>query len=166
MKLAWQQLEITHWNTCTWASIYTPWQSLKYYNSNSRIFIKHLLPSSSWSPFSISSMARLIAFLAILFFVSTAHSAPSCPAVTQQLAPCLTFVKGGIAEPSQACCNGVKDLSNNVHSNEDRHGVCLCLQQALSKIGSYEPSNLPLVPKKCGLKINLLPIDKNTDCSK
>ncbi|XP_061995969.1 probable non-specific lipid-transfer protein 2 [Rosa rugosa] len=111
-------------------------------------------------------MARLIAFLAILFFVSAAHSAPSCPVIAQEMAPCLTFVKGTTDELSQACCNGAKDLSNNVHSNQDKKDICLCLKDALSKIGDYEPSRVSLVPKKCGLKLNLPPIDQNTDCSK
>ncbi|BBG97640.1 lipid transfer protein 3 [Prunus dulcis] len=117
-------------------------------------------------------MTRLIGFLAVLLFLSSsANSAPSCPTVTQQVAPCLSFVKGGSdTKPSEECCKecckGVKELSVNANSRPDREAVCKCLKQVLSSVGNYNPSQVSLLPKKCGLSLNLPPIDKNTDCSK
>ncbi|KAL6124057.1 hypothetical protein ACLB2K_076573 [Fragaria x ananassa] len=82
-------------------------------------------------------MARLVAFLAILIFISAAHSAPTCPVVTKKLAPCLLFVKGSSKDPSPACCSGAKELSNNVQTSKDKQAVCMCLKKTLPTIGEW-----------------------------
>ncbi|XP_050137549.1 non-specific lipid-transfer protein A-like [Malus sylvestris] len=113
-------------------------------------------------------MSRLIGFFAVLLLLSiTAHSAPSCPTVSLEVAPCVPFVKGGAdAKPSEACCKGVKNLSVHANNKADKEAVCLCLKQALSTIGTYNPSQVSALPKKCGISLVLPPIDKNTNCSK
>ncbi|KAB2595843.1 non-specific lipid-transfer protein A-like [Pyrus ussuriensis x Pyrus communis] len=112
-------------------------------------------------------MSRLIGFLAVLLLLSiTAHSAPSCPAVKQEVSPCVTFVKGGAdAKPSEECCKGVKNLSVNAANKADKEAVCLCLKQALSTVGTYNPSQVSALPKKCGISLDLPAIDKDTDCT-
>lgn len=118
--------------------------------------------------------------LAILFLLSNSRvvcetSAPTCAAVTQELAPCLSFLKGsgdeqqpkeGDNKPSKECCQGVKDLSLEAKTKQDRQSICQCSKIALSQIGTYDPSRIPLISTDCGLSFTLPPIDRKTDCSK
>ncbi|KAH7519489.1 hypothetical protein FEM48_Zijuj08G0041700 [Ziziphus jujuba var. spinosa] len=118
--------------------------------------------------------------LAILLLLSSSTvvcetSAPTCTVVAQELAPCLSFLKGsgdeqrlkeGDNKPSKECCQGVKDLSSKAKTKLDRQRICQCTKIALSQIGTYDPSRIPLISKDCGLSFTLPPIDKNTDCSK
>ncbi|XP_059654204.1 non-specific lipid-transfer protein-like [Cornus florida] len=91
-------------------------------------------------------------------------TAPSCPTVVNKLTPCLTYIKGG-TNPSKNCCKGAKDLNDLAKAKPDRVAICNCIKQILPAIGSYDPSRIASLPKKCNLSINLPPIDKNYDCS-
>lgn len=98
-------------------------------------------------------------------------AAPSCDTVAQELAPCLGFLKGlhpnqAASKPSKECCRGVKDLTSKADTKQNTRAICLCTKKALSQIGSYDSSRIPLLSKSCGLSFALPPIDNNTDCSK
>lgn len=95
-------------------------------------------------------------------------SAAACNEVIAELTPCAAFVKkGGSSSPSSACCSGVKDLSNIAKTKSDREAICRCFKKLLPAVGSsYDPSRIPLLPKKCGVPINLPPLDSKTDCTK
>ncbi|XP_052193795.1 non-specific lipid-transfer protein-like [Diospyros lotus] len=112
---------------------------------------------------------RLLVFVGLLFVASrpAMAAAPSCGIVSTALAPCLSFVKGddSRARPSDACCAGVKKISELAKSHDDRVAVCNCGKAALSMIGDYDPSLIPLIPQQCGVAIDLPPIDKDFDCS-
>ncbi|KAF3439873.1 hypothetical protein FNV43_RR18151 [Rhamnella rubrinervis] len=116
----------------------------------------------------------LLSFLSVFScstIVQSEPSAPSCGTVTQEIAPCLSFLKGkhpneGGNKPSTECCSGVKELSLKAKTKQDRQAICLCTKTALSQVGDYDPSRIPLISKSCGLSFALPPIDKNTDCSK
>lgn len=118
-----------------------------------------------------------VVFLSFLFVFSSSTivlsepSAPSCSTVTQDIAPCLSFLKGkhhidDENKPSKECCSGVKELSLKAKTKQDRQAICLCIKTALSQIGDYDPSRISLISESCGLSFALPPIDKNTDCSK
>ncbi|KAK4747379.1 hypothetical protein SAY87_013965 [Trapa incisa] len=95
-------------------------------------------------------------------------SVPVCSKILEELTPCAAFVKrGGTSAPSTACCSGVNDLKNIAKTNSDRQAICRCLKQVLPEVGnSYDPSRIPLLPKKCGVPLNLPPLDSKTDCAK
>ncbi|KAK4847418.1 hypothetical protein QYF36_001648 [Acer negundo] len=120
-------------------------------------------------------MNRLISFLTILALLSISGSVLAveeqptevqCPTVTLQLSPCLDYIKSKADAPPPACCSGVKDISSKVQSPMDRSSVCSCLQKTLGNIGPYDKNRIPLIPRTCGVSINLPPIDSKTDCSK
>ncbi|XP_057981252.1 non-specific lipid-transfer protein-like [Malania oleifera] len=116
-------------------------------------------------------MGGMVGFVAMLMLLSRSvtMSAPSCSSVVVELTPCLAFLKGsmlGGGQPSGSCCSGVKEISGKTKSKQDTEAVCQCIKQALSHAGSYSPSRIPLLSKKCGVEITLPPINKNTDCSK
>lgn len=109
-------------------------------------------------------MSRILYVLVILLLVSkSAVSVPSCGDVVKDLAPCLSYLQG--KDPTPQCCAGVKSLKDLTKTKDDRVVSCNCAKEALSKF-QYDPSIIPLLPKKCGVDLNLPPIDKNFDCSK
>ncbi|XP_019438918.1 PREDICTED: non-specific lipid-transfer protein-like [Lupinus angustifolius] len=110
---------------------------------------------------------RAITILSFIILLSSSEAkvSISCPKVIQEIAPCSDFILKS-NDPSQACCNGVKTLSDEAKSQKDRTDICQCLKQGLSGIGKYDPKRIPQLPKACGVSITLPPIDQNTDCSK
>ncbi|KAE9598034.1 putative plant lipid transfer protein/Par allergen [Lupinus albus] len=114
----------------------------------------------------MNSLPGLLALsLIILLSSSEAKVSISCTRVIHEIAPCSDFILKS-NDPSQACCNGVKTLSDEAKSQKDRTDICQCLKQGLSGIGKYDPKRIPQLPKACGLSMTLPPIDQNTDCSK
>uniref|UniRef100_A0A7N0VKU9 Bifunctional inhibitor/plant lipid transfer protein/seed storage helical domain-containing protein n=1 Tax=Kalanchoe fedtschenkoi TaxID=63787 RepID=A0A7N0VKU9_KALFE len=124
-------------------------------------------------------MKICVSVLVLLFGFGVGNSAvengPSCPVVVQKLLPCLNYIRGGSAaeavplsvdKPPQVCCTGVKGISDEIKSQQDKSEVCQCLKQVLSGIGSYDASKIPQLSTECGASQVLPPIDRNTDCSK
>ncbi|KAK3026597.1 hypothetical protein RJ639_041617 [Escallonia herrerae] len=95
--------------------------------------------------------------------MSITPTGPPCAVVVEDLSPCLSFIQGKSATP--ACCEGVKGLAAMARGKADLVAICNCGKLALGTI-TYDPNRIPLLPKQCGVNINLPPIDKNTDCNK
>jgi hypothetical protein len=118
---------------------------------------------------SIAAMIRLGVILAIVLFISssaavTTETALSCSSVILEVSLCVDFIINGSPQPSQQCCNGVKDLNDKIIDKADQQALCQCIQQVLFDI-TYDPSRITLLGNKCGLSDNLPPIDHNTDCT-
>lgn len=118
-------------------------------------------------------MNRLLALLALLLLLSrstlpepvpAAAPAVPCSQIVNKLTPCYSYISGKEDEPTQPCCNGVKEISDAIKSKADKQAACECIKGALSKI-KYDPNLIPQLPKKCGVPINLPPIGKDTDCT-
>ncbi|KAI3444423.1 hypothetical protein Pfo_001088 [Paulownia fortunei] len=110
-------------------------------------------------------MSRLLYVLVLVFVLlisKSADSVPSCGEVVKDLSPCLSYLQG--KDPTPQCCSGVKGLKTIAKTKADRVATCNCGKQALSKF-NYDPKRLPLLPKKCGVDLNMPAIDKNFDCS-
>ncbi|MED6126512.1 hypothetical protein PIB30_079265 [Stylosanthes scabra] len=91
----------------------------------------------------------------------------SCPKVISETAPCASFLEeDGTEKPSQSCCEGVKKLSDDAETQEDRTAICECLKQGLAMIGKYDPKRVAMLPKLCEVSLTIPPIDQKTDCSK
>ncbi|MED6180159.1 hypothetical protein PIB30_007670 [Stylosanthes scabra] len=90
----------------------------------------------------------------------------SCNEVISEAAPCASFLEEDRTEkPSQSCCDGVKKLSDDAGTQEDRTAICECLKQVLAKI-KYDPKRVAMLPKLCQVSLTIPPIDQKTDCSK
>ncbi|KAK6158869.1 hypothetical protein DH2020_006183 [Rehmannia glutinosa] len=111
-------------------------------------------------------MSRLLYFLVVLVLLvsKSAVSVPSCEEVVKDLTPCLGFLVGNTNVPTPQCCAGIKALKDIVKTQPDRVASCNCGKQALSNF-NYDPNRLPLLPKQCGVDLNMPAIDKNFDCS-
>ncbi|XP_062091416.1 probable non-specific lipid-transfer protein 2 [Humulus lupulus] len=90
---------------------------------------------------------------------------PQCNKVVQQLTPCLQYVRGKEPKPSKACCDGAKQLSESSKSKPDRQAACNCIKQAIGGLPDIDTSRISSVPKECGIKFDMPPIDRNFDCS-
>ncbi|OIT34756.1 PREDICTED: non-specific lipid-transfer protein-like [Nicotiana attenuata] len=113
-------------------------------------------------------MARLPVFLCFLLLalMGSSSAAPSCPTVKTQLAPCHSYVEGNLkADPSEACCSGLKDILELVKTREDGVSLCNCIKTTVIDDRDI-PSRIAELPKKCGLPYKIPPIDKNFDCNK
>ena len=66
-----------------------------------------------------------------------------------------------------ACCAGAKAIANQANTKNDRQAVYECLKEALEKVGSYDPSRVPLIAEKCGVDVYMHPITGEIEyCSK
>ncbi|KAL5572095.1 hypothetical protein UlMin_021692 [Ulmus minor] len=90
----------------------------------------------------------------------------TCSKIIQEMTPCLSFVRGKDADPSERCCEGAKELNDQVKSKEDRQTTCDCLKQAIGAVDDADPQRISQLPQKCGIQVSLPPIDRNIDCSK
>ncbi|XP_038891281.1 non-specific lipid-transfer protein Cw18-like [Benincasa hispida] len=126
--------------------------------------------------FNLRSTMGALAFVAVLtcslmVALSQNEDVESCVPVAQELSPCLGFIKGsdsafGGEHPSPSCCSGVKKLVGDAKTKKDKVDLCECIKKSLSMIGPYDPSRIPLIPKECGIPVQIPPIDNSTDCSK
>lgn len=112
------------------------------------------------------SRAAAISIVIILITGCEALASTSCPTVIEEVAPCASFLQGSSKKPSEACCSGVKKLSGDAATQNDRAAICQCLKQGLAFVGKYDPKLISQLPKDCGLSLTLPPIDQKTDCSK
>ncbi|XP_059459292.1 non-specific lipid-transfer protein A-like [Corylus avellana] len=93
-------------------------------------------------------------------------NATSCAEVTNDLGPCLGFIKGKVNKPPAACCDGARQLKKAAKTKADRQAICECIKKAVSGIGKFDSNRIPQLVKDCNIDIKLPPISRNTDCSK
>uniref|UniRef100_A0A803NV86 Non-specific lipid-transfer protein n=1 Tax=Cannabis sativa TaxID=3483 RepID=A0A803NV86_CANSA len=92
-------------------------------------------------------------------------SQPQCNQVVQQLTPCVQYVTGREPKPSDACCNGAKQLAASAKTTKDRQTACSCIKQAVGGLPNVDPSRISSVPKECNIDFSLPPITRDFDCS-
>lgn len=115
-------------------------------------------------------MARLLRILSVfvLLVLRPARAAtPSCPTVTAKLASCLSYIDDQSTQPASSCCAGLNGILAQAKSKQDKIAVCNCIKSALANLGNkVDTGRVSGLPKKCGMSVDLPPIDKNYDCSK
>lgn len=115
-------------------------------------------------------MARLLGILSVfvLLVLRPARAAtPSCPTVTAKLASCLSYIDDQSTQPASSCCAGLNGILAQAKSKQDKIAVCNCIKSALANLGNkVDTGRVSGLPKKCGMSVDLPPIDKNYDCSK
>ncbi|CAB4280133.1 unnamed protein product [Prunus armeniaca] len=91
--------------------------------------------------------------------------APSCPDITYQLGPCISYLLQIEVAPPPACCDGVKYLSQYSSDKEDREAICWCIKGAASMMGLTDFPLISALPNTCGVSVKLPPISSEIDCS-
>ncbi|KAJ3704505.1 hypothetical protein LUZ61_008210 [Rhynchospora tenuis] len=92
-----------------------------------------------------------------------AIAAVSCDQVRSAIAPCLSYVSTNRGNPSDRCCEGVRNLNELAATPEDRRAVCTCLKNIVAgtPLNDDAVANLPA---KCGVQLPYT-ISPSTDCS-
>ena len=109
----------------------------------------------------------MILVLSLLFAVAhLSNAAISCATVDSAAAPCLMFAQGkGGNVPSQACCQGLQKLAQNVKSVDDKKAICSCLKDGAKKFGGVQDKFLSKIPGTCRINVGF-PVSSNTNCAK
>lgn len=94
--------------------------------------------------------------------MGVAEGAISCSKVIFDILPCLSFVTGDAANPTAACCNGVKSLNAEANSTPDRQAVCRCIKSVAGS-SSYDASKAANIPSLCGVNVGF-PISASMSC--
>ncbi|GLJ47361.1 hypothetical protein SUGI_0999650 [Cryptomeria japonica] len=81
-----------------------------------------------------------------------AEGAISCSMVVSDVVPCLSYVSGSAAQPTQGCCNGIRSLNSGAKTTADRQAVCNCIKSAAS---SYQSNyaRIGKLPAACGVNL-------------
>nr|ACG36052.1 nonspecific lipid-transfer protein 3 precursor [Zea mays] len=91
----------------------------------------------------------------------------SCSDVLNDLSPCLPFLQGKAAKPSESnnqCCDGVRTLYAAADTRPDRQATCRCLKAAYVQVHAVLSAAQEL-PGDCGLSLSYN-ITPDIDCDK
>ncbi|KAL2500305.1 Non-specific lipid-transfer protein 3 [Forsythia ovata] len=108
--------------------------------------------------------AMCLVLIAVALVAPLAEAAISCGMVVSDLAPCLSYLRGGNDIPA-ACCGGIKSLYGAAKTTPDRQAVCNCLKSLAGSYSSINFNKAAGLPGKCGVSIPYK-IAPSTDCSK
>nr|ADE77948.1 unknown [Picea sitchensis] len=86
----------------------------------------------------------------------------SCSTVMFDILPCLSYVTGSAANPTAACCDGVKNLNAAANTTPDRQAVCRCIKSAAGSY-TYDSGKADKIPDLCGVNAGV-PISGSTNC--
>lgn len=90
----------------------------------------------------------------------------TCDQIVNELTPCLSYVRGKEDKPSDSCCAGAKQLSEQATTKPDKVTACDCIKRVLITLPDLNTGRVSGLPKACGITYDLPPIDRNFDCSK
>ncbi|RDY14752.1 hypothetical protein CR513_00125, partial [Mucuna pruriens] len=88
---------------------------------------------------SIHHLAEVVSIVILLITRCETVTSVSCSTVFEEVAPCTGFLQESSKKPSEACCSGVKKISDEAGTREDRTAICECLKKGLAQIGNYDP---------------------------
>ncbi|XP_057815512.1 non-specific lipid-transfer protein [Cryptomeria japonica] len=105
-----------------------------------------------------SNVSKLVFLVVVIIGVvvvgmsGEVEGALSCSTVVSDLTPCLNYVAGSAAQPTQGCCNGVKALNAAAKTTADRRSACNCIKStAASTKANY--NKVGKLPGLCGVKL-------------
>ncbi|KAF7020693.1 hypothetical protein CFC21_033758 [Triticum aestivum] len=109
-----------------------------------------------------AAVARLVlvALVATMLLIAT-DAAISCGQVNSALSPCISYARGNGANPSAACCSGVRRLAGAVRSTTDKKTTCNCIKSAAGGLNAGKAAD---IPSKCSISIPYA-ISPSLDCS-
>uniref|UniRef100_A0A452XCU3 Non-specific lipid-transfer protein n=3 Tax=Triticinae TaxID=1648030 RepID=A0A452XCU3_AEGTS len=103
----------------------------------------------------------LVALVAAMLLVAT-DAAISCGQVSSALSPCISYARGNGANPTAACCSGVRSLAGAARSTADKQAACKCIKSAAGGLNAGKAAG---IPSKCGVSVPYA-ISASVDCSK
>ncbi|KAK9755436.1 hypothetical protein RND81_01G024900 [Saponaria officinalis] len=109
----------------------------------------------------------LALLICIVFAMSTQYiavEALTCGQVTNSVASCISYLKGGPG-PSGQCCGGIKSLNGQARTPADRQTACKCLKSDAAAIPGINFGLAAGLPSKCGVSVPYT-ISPSTDCSR
>ncbi|XP_042403999.1 non-specific lipid-transfer protein 1-like [Zingiber officinale] len=109
--------------------------------------------------------AAALLLLVALAAVPRREAALTCGNVVMFLSPCIPYARGTTAEPSEACCSGVRGLNEAAKTTPDRQTACNCIKSTIFSLPGIKPAVVSGVPSKCGVSVPY-PISTSIDCSK
>nr|KJB56371.1 hypothetical protein B456_009G117000 [Gossypium raimondii] len=138
---------------------------IPYLNPSSPFQFHQPIPSSEFHPPATMkslffSMLFLLSFL--FFLANNGEAAVPCTTVDANAAACLGFATGMAAKPSDACCNGLRQLAQTVKSVDDKKAICRCLKVGAKSLG-IQDRFLSMIPQACNIKVDF-PVSVNTNC--
>ncbi|GLJ47359.1 hypothetical protein SUGI_0999610 [Cryptomeria japonica] len=80
------------------------------------------------------------------------EGAISCSTVVTDVTPCLSYVTGSDAQPTQGCCSGIKSLNAAAATTDDRRSACNCIKSAASS-SNADYDKVGKMPGLCGVKL-------------
>ncbi|XP_073119594.1 non-specific lipid-transfer protein 1-like [Henckelia pumila] len=108
----------------------------------------------------------IIAIVAVVqFFAQPGHAVVTCGEVDVALLPCIDYLRGHEAEPTPACCNGVKSVKGMAGTPADKKTCCNCVKLAASRYPDLKDAAAQSLPAKCGVELDIL-ISADVDCDK
>nr|ABG27011.1 lipid transfer protein-like protein 1 precursor [Secale cereale] len=102
----------------------------------------------------------LVAVVAAMLLVAT-DAAITCGQVSSALSPCIPYARGNGANPSAACCSGVRRIAGAVQSTADKKTACNCIKRAAGGLNAGKAAD---IPSKCSVSIPYA-INPSVDCS-
>ncbi|XP_073309380.1 non-specific lipid-transfer protein 1-like [Primulina huaijiensis] len=107
----------------------------------------------------------VIAILAIVQFFAQPGYAVTCGEVDVALLSCIDYLRGREAEPTPACCNGVKAVKGMAGTPADKRTCCNCVKAAANRYTDLKDTAAQSLPSKCGVQLDI-PISRNVDCDR
>nr|ACG45901.1 nonspecific lipid-transfer protein 3 precursor [Zea mays] len=114
-----------------------------------------------------TSSGIAVVLLVAMLAVQSAVADISCSDVLNDLSPCLPFLQGKAAKPSESnnqCCDGVRTLYAAADTRPDRQATCRCLKAAYVQVHAVLSAAQEL-PGDCGLSLSYN-ITPDIDCDK
>ncbi|CAM8930513.1 unnamed protein product [Rhodiola kirilowii] len=85
--------------------------------------------------------------------------------IEKSLIQCIPYLRGGATSPTEACCEGVKNLNKHIAPTKtDRQKACQCLKDAAARV-PVKPKSATELPEKCGVETEI-PISPQVDCKR
>ncbi|XP_050206990.1 non-specific lipid-transfer protein 1-like [Mercurialis annua] len=108
-------------------------------------------------------MCGLVLVMVMSNAIKSVHGM-TCSEALQPLKPCIGYLTDSEpSSPSDSCCSGVEELSNEATTTEIRQQLCGCFKKAVAAFG-IDPNRAKQLPGSCGVQ-SPVPIDPTIDCT-
>lgn len=110
----------------------------------------------------------VLAVMVVAVVVSVAmpggEAAVTCQQVSSCMSPCIAYLISGSGNPTNDCCNGVRNLQAMTPTTPDRRAACDCLKEAAGRNPNIKDDAAASLPTKCGVQISI-PISRTVNCN-
>ncbi|KAL1200851.1 Non-specific lipid-transfer protein 6 [Cardamine amara subsp. amara] len=97
-------------------------------------------------------MRSLLLAVCLVLALHCGEAALSCDTVGPEFNPCVPYLTHGGDVVPDTCCNGLRTLSSQAQSDEDRHNACVCMKAAIQGIPPPDAiMNAERLAEKCGV---------------